>query len=252
MSIRLMDLLNEGVYDRGILKCVFMGGGPGSGKSYIIDQIFGLPKRSTLSGMGLKVVNSDHAFTAFLEKNGIDPTQLGKIRDQNPGFYFSTIDTGEGKSGTGLRQKAMRVTSDIRKFYALGRLGMIVDGTGAFPDYIGERKKEADDWGYDTCMVFVDTSLDVAQARNKARGEAGDRALSEAIVEEMWHQCQDALNRYRPMFGNNLFVINNSETRLIQSGIDRAVRRFINAPVKNPVGKRWIEQALEMKKSNIK
>ena len=29
--IKLMDLLKEGVYDKGILKAVFMAGGPGSG-----------------------------------------------------------------------------------------------------------------------------------------------------------------------------------------------------------------------------
>ena len=29
---KLMDLLSEGVYDKGILKAVFMAGGPGSGK----------------------------------------------------------------------------------------------------------------------------------------------------------------------------------------------------------------------------
>ena len=81
MAILLKTLLNEGVFDRGVLKCVFTAGGPGSGKSFIIDQIFGLPKRSSLTGMGLKVINSDHAFEAFLQKNGINPKELGKIRD---------------------------------------------------------------------------------------------------------------------------------------------------------------------------
>ena len=31
--IKLKDLLNEGVFDKGILKAVFLAGGPGSGKS---------------------------------------------------------------------------------------------------------------------------------------------------------------------------------------------------------------------------
>ena len=32
--IKLTDLLTEGVFDKGILKAVFMAGGPGSGTSY--------------------------------------------------------------------------------------------------------------------------------------------------------------------------------------------------------------------------
>ena len=47
--LKLMDLLNEGVYDKGILKAVFMAGGPGSGKSYVASQIFGIPKKINVS-----------------------------------------------------------------------------------------------------------------------------------------------------------------------------------------------------------
>ena len=36
-----MDLLTEGVYDKGALKAVFMAGGPGSGKSFVAKGLFG-------------------------------------------------------------------------------------------------------------------------------------------------------------------------------------------------------------------
>ena len=34
-----MDLLQEGLYDKGILKAVFMAGGPGCGKSYVAKNL---------------------------------------------------------------------------------------------------------------------------------------------------------------------------------------------------------------------
>ena len=34
--IKLQDLLFEGVFDKGIFKAVFLAGGPGSGKSYVV------------------------------------------------------------------------------------------------------------------------------------------------------------------------------------------------------------------------
>ena len=47
------EYLTEGVHDKGIFKAVFLAGGPGSGKDYILDN--------TLSGHGLTEINSDKA-----------------------------------------------------------------------------------------------------------------------------------------------------------------------------------------------
>ena len=44
-----MDLINEGVHDKGIFKAVFMAGGPGSGKTYMTQNIFGIPEKQTTS-----------------------------------------------------------------------------------------------------------------------------------------------------------------------------------------------------------
>ena len=78
--IRLIDLLKEGVYDPGILKCIFMAGGPGSGKSTIAKELLGIGGGlSSVSVGGLKSVNSDTSFEATLKKNGIDPKELANI-----------------------------------------------------------------------------------------------------------------------------------------------------------------------------
>ncbi len=66
----LEQLVLEGVDDPGILKCIFMAGGPGSGKSFVAQEIFGIDKnlKSSVASSGLKVVNSDPAFEAQLKK----------------------------------------------------------------------------------------------------------------------------------------------------------------------------------------
>ena len=60
--IKLKDLLLEGVYDKGIFKAVFMAGGPGSGKSYVVQKLFGIPEKINISVSGLKTVSSDAEF----------------------------------------------------------------------------------------------------------------------------------------------------------------------------------------------
>ena len=49
------DLLNEGVYDQGIFKAVFLMGGPGSGKTTVVNAL-------ALDTLGLKTINSDNHF----------------------------------------------------------------------------------------------------------------------------------------------------------------------------------------------
>ena len=65
--LNLKQLLTEGVFDKGILKAVFMAGGPGSGKSYVAQEIFGIPKKVNVSASGMKTVHSDSEFE-FLSK----------------------------------------------------------------------------------------------------------------------------------------------------------------------------------------
>ena len=71
--IKLFDILTEGVYDPGIFKAVFTAGGPGSGKSYTASTLFGMPEKMPyVTAAGLKGVNSDSTFEAYLDKAKMD------------------------------------------------------------------------------------------------------------------------------------------------------------------------------------
>ena len=73
--------LVEGVYDPGILKAVFLAGGPGSGKSATADTVFNVtPEVKSLSSSGLKVVNSDSTFEHLLKMAG-HSLDLGSLDD---------------------------------------------------------------------------------------------------------------------------------------------------------------------------
>ena len=49
--IGFQSFVQEGVFDPGIFKAIFLAGGPGSGKSYVAGK--------TTCGLGLKLINSD-------------------------------------------------------------------------------------------------------------------------------------------------------------------------------------------------
>jgi predicted kinase len=241
--IRLTDLLKEGVYDPGILKCIFLAGGPGSGKSKVSKEIFGIQGVASFSASGLKSVNSDTAFEAQLKKNGIDPKDLAKIEKEQPELWDKIT-----KDPNGVRELAKQTTQKIKAFYEEGRLGMIIDGTGDDVAKIQKQKQKAEALGYDTFMVFVNTSLEVAKHRNSMR----DRVLPENLLIPIWKDCQNNLGKFQTMFSGNFRIVDNSKDgNNVTKDIKKNVDSFINSGVRNPIGKQWVSTQLMLKNANI-
>jgi predicted kinase len=241
--LKLKDILLEGVDDPGILKCVFLAGGPGSGKSKVAGDLFGIQGIASFSASGLKLINSDTAFETQLKKNGIDPKDLAQIEREQPDLWdFITKDKN------GVREKAKSVTLKTKAFYEEGRLGMIIDGTGDDVSKIKKQKDRAESLGYDCYMVFVNTSLEVAQFRNSKRS----RTLPEKLVAEIWKECQHNLGAFQSVFGGNFRIIDNSNTgNNITPGIQKSVDSFLREPLRNSIGKQWVTNARILKNANI-
>jgi predicted kinase len=258
------EIITEGVDDPGILKCIFLAGGPGSGKSYTVSEIFGVGKKTiqSVSAGGLKIVNSDSAFENALKKNGISPKDLGKI-DQNSDLWNTIAGEDNPKS---IRNQAKNITKQQQAFYEAGRLGMIIDGTGDEVTKIKSKMKHAQDLGYDCYMVFVNTSLEVAQERNASR----DRTLPTELVNQIWKACQNNLGAFQSMFGGNFVIVDNTEYKKYQSkvknkqtgeikfvdtnisqNIQKAIDAFLRKPIYNQIGKKWIQTAKMLKNANI-
>jgi cytidylate kinase len=233
----------EGVDDPGILKCIFMAGGPGSGKSFVANDIFGIGAGLiNTAASGLKVVASDVAFEAQLKKHGINPKDLADIERDNPELWGKI-----GPNPDSIRNKAKGITDKQQKFYQEGRLGMIMDGTAQNHSKIASQKKEAENMGYDCYMVFVNTSLEVAKERNLKRS----RTLPDSVLTQSWEDAQENLSKYRQIFGKNLIVVDNTVYKPIDSSVKKAVSSFVRQPVSNPIGKEWIANARLLKKRGL-
>ena len=213
--------LQEGVYDPNIFKAIFLAGGPGSGKSYVV--------RKTTGGTGLKIVNSDDAFEILLKKAGLSLKM--------PPEEFERKEV--------VRKKAKAVTTKKQTNFVEGRLGMIIDGTGKNAAKILIQKNMLDELGYDTYMIFVNTSLDVALERNALR----PRSLAEPMVVKSWKEVQSNIGKFSNMFRKGFIVVdNNDASEDILKGIWKRVQGLLRKKVTNTRAQNWIAMELAKKK----
>lgn len=230
--LTLEQYLVEGKNDPGVLKAFFMAGGPGSGKSFVATEIFDLPTDGLSQvgySNGLKLLNSDAHFERLMNDKGIDQSTL---RDKGVG-------SDEWQEIMQIRGKAKRLTDIQLKYWLQGRLGLVIDGTGKNFDKIDAFNKRLLEIGYDTHLVFINTSLEVALQRNASR----PRRLPDDMVEKMWSQVQENLGKFQQLFGGNLIIVDNSDyekSERILKKVNRMIRGRMKAAIKNPIGKRWL------------
>jgi len=232
--------LVEGYKDPGIFKAVFLAGGPGSGKTYIAKGLFGIPDRVNVSQTGMKMVNSDKELKYLLNKFG-----FGTDLDSLPDEVFANL-TGDGPQSSGLRKFAKDLTAERRRLYQSGRLGMIIDGTGDDFQKISREKAELEKIGYQTYMIFVNTTLEVALQRNELR----DRVLPQSIVSDSHKEVNRNIGAFQGLFGgSNFMIVDNNEQKTEDQAkkrfkmlVRQGLGKFVKSPITNKKALSWIRK----------
>ena len=143
------------------------------------------------------------------------------------------------------RDRAKELTTFQRRNFVRGRLGLIIDGTGKDFNKIAYQARELEGFGYDTHMIFVNTSLDVALQRNKER----DRSVPEPIAVKSWNAVQRNIGKFSNFFkGNFIIVDNNDKDEDMMQQVFKRVRALAKKKVRNQRGLQWIRGELEKKK----
>jgi len=228
------ETIEEGLNDPAIFKAVILAGGPGSGKDYILKQ--------TLSGHGLTEINSDDAFEYLMKKRGLSMTM--PKREEVPREVA--------------RAGAKEIAGKKKSLAIHGRRGVIINGTAADPEKIARLKSEMENIGYDTKMLFVNTSDDVSKQRNIERGMRGGRKVREELRKEKWQQSQQARPAFQNLFGPEHYheIDNSADLRTASpevqkrsmdnfQRIHKEIRRFTREPPNKISAQNWIRSEAE-------
>ena len=206
----------EGVYDPQIFKAVFMAGSPGAGKSTVSHALF--------SGTGLKVLNVD----AFWH--------LYKAKGKTNGNYEKYWDHYKGQE----------------ELFKYGRLGLIIDGTAKNPARMAQVKADLEELGYDTAMIFVNTSLETSLQRVGTRaashGKDQGRTIDPEFVKDTWEKTQRGLGSLQAMFDGNFYIVDNNRGSPNLQYVKKAMNKWLSTPSNKPAAREWMQKQMELKR----
>jgi hypothetical protein len=189
-------------------KVIFLAGGAGSGKGNVISKL-GLEKQ------GFKIVNSDISLEWLKKNHGLPENMKDLTKEQR-----SIL----GKLGHQARGIAKR---KMMKFQGNAN-GVVVDGTGGSVKSMEKLVAEFKSKGYDTSMLFVETSLQTALERNRNRKE---RSLLDKIVERNHEAVQKNKPTFAEMFGERFMEVktdNLKQTDAMPKELVEKMKDFVN------------------------
>ena len=207
----------EGVNDPSIFKAVFLAGGPGSGKSFVVGK-------TALKALGFRLINSDVAFENGLKKAGLttDPDDIASAQGQD------------------VRATAKAITGKMLDRALHGRMGIVIDGTGKDYNKIKGQVDLLRSIGYSVHMIFVNTDLETALERNKQR----PRSLEDDLVKKMWKAVQNNIGKFQGLFRNRMIVVDNSTGSNIEKATMiayKSIMTWAKKPPENKIAQKWIK-----------
>ena len=126
----------------------------------------------------------------------------------------------------------------------IGRLGLVIDGTGANASKVTGQKKTLEALGYECAMVYVSIPLEDSIASDKKRGEDGERSIGPELVTAKFKQLDKSIPKLKKAFGTMFFVIDNTvreKTPAIIRGVLNTITKWSKKMPRNKAAKTWMK-----------
>jgi cytidylate kinase len=204
----LINLKEAGTEHPYAYKAVFMAGGPGSGKTYWSKNLF--------TSLGFSFSNSDNILELLAR------TRNAPLDPSHPDFE-PTVSI------------AQKVTQRRTESWIENGIPLVIDITGRNRDLVLNLNNQLIKKGYDTGMIFVNSSLNSAIEKNSLR----DRQVDRDFLIQAWNDAQRNRYYYNELFGEKYIEINTEANTYTPKQI---LNRVIGNPhqINNPIGKEKI------------
>jgi len=156
----------------------------------------------TRKGMGLHESAEHGRFKAIFVTGGPGSGKDIIIREAIPSTKIVELNLIQARDYLADKQKLSEKTTDYRREAIRNRGPLIINGPADDNEKITYIKEELEELGYETMMVFVNTTDEASKERNSLL----NRMMVESIRHDKWEKSQQVARQYEKMYENfNVF-----------------------------------------------
>ena len=198
-------------------------------------------------GMGLHESKDHGMFKAIFVSGGPGSGKDIIIREAIAEANAVEINSTLASSILSDKHKLAEQSRDIRREAVRTRQPLIINGTTAEQESIFYIKEELEELGYETMMIFVNTTNDASKKRNEGHA----RMMAESVRSERWESAQKISEQFNQSFGkylefdNSLDLNEADEFQVAQKDEDISIiyemcNWFFDTPVENEIAESWL------------
>ena len=194
----------------------------------------------TRKGMGLHESNDRGMFKAIFVTGGPGSGKDIIIRECIAESRAIELNTIQAVDYLADKQKLSEKTNDLRREAIRNRGPLIINGPADDQERILSIKEELEELGYNTMMVFVNTSNEASKQRN----ERLTKSISESVRQQKWEVAQNNKRWFNEQFTWFKPFDNTGSFDSIEESITSTygyITKFIETKSYNDVAFSWLE-----------
>jgi predicted kinase len=214
----------------------FRGGVP----SHVSDTHAKELMHDTRKGMGLHESHYRGMFKAIFVTGGPGSGKDVVLREAIAEARAVELNSVQAIDYLNDKQRLSEKTNDYRREAIRNRSPLIINGPADNQESILRIKEELEELGYDTLMVFVDTTNEASRDRN----EKLTKMIAEGVRQDKWNQAQQSKESYNKVFENFIHFDNSASLEDIEETITdtyQTINTFIEGKEFNEISYSWLE-----------
>jgi dephospho-CoA kinase len=194
----------------------------------------------TRKGMGLHESYNRGMFKAIFVTGGPGSGKDVIIREAIAESKAVELNSVQGFDYLMDKQKLAEKSNDFRREAIRNRGPLIINGPADDHSRIITIREELEELGYESIMVFVNTTDRASQERNQRL----TKMIAESIRREKWELAQSCRESYKQNFDNFIYFDNSSEIESIEEDITETYKKintFIESKNYGEISNSWLE-----------
>jgi hypothetical protein len=196
--------------------------------------------RDVRSGMGLNENTNRGMFKAVFVTGGPGSGKDIILREAIAEQKSIEINLLQAFQYLADKQKLSEKTDDYRRNAIRNRKPLIINGPADKQNEMFWVKEELEELGYDTMMIFVESSDEVSKIRN----EKLTKMIAESTRKVKWKQAQESKEQYQNSFEQFISLNNSGSLEEIEEDITDIylkINNFIEVKILNEEAYVWLE-----------